>query len=474
MNPHIPHILFVNPWIHDFAAYDVWAKPYGLLSLAAITRCHGYQVSYIDCLDRFHPRAGKTDPYIRNGRGPFRKKTIQKPGGLSDINRTYSRYGIEPEWFREDLSAIPKPDLIMVTSLMTYWAPGVRETISAIKKIFPTVPVFLGGIYASLCYDHACKHSGADRVLSGSTEKTILDIFETYFGYRELSLYNPDDPDTYPYPAFDLQRVINYVPILSSRGCPFSCAYCASGYLNDAFTQRKPEFVVEEIKYFNTRHGVRDFAFYDDALLVNAKSHAIPMLEQLVNDDVNVRFHLPNALHIREINEEIASLMYLAGFQTIRLGLETVEFQEKRHQLDRKVSEKEFYDAVNVLLSAGFEKDQVGAYLLCGLPDQTTASVESSIRTVLKSGITPVLSHYTPIPHTALWPKAVLSSRYDLEADPIYTNNAILPCQKEPFSWEKVLYLKNIIKEGSDNNKPAIPEMVEAGCASEKLGSTHN
>ncbi|MGI9568270.1 MAG: B12-binding domain-containing radical SAM protein, partial [Desulfobulbia bacterium] len=59
-----PHALLVNPWIHDFAAYDFWAKPLGLLTLAALLRRHGYIVSYIDCLDRFHPRAKKTKPKI--------------------------------------------------------------------------------------------------------------------------------------------------------------------------------------------------------------------------------------------------------------------------------------------------------------------------------------------------------------------------------------------------------------------------
>ena len=63
---------------------------------------------------------------------------------------------------------------------------------------------------------------------------------------------------------------------------------------------------------------------------------------------------------------------------------------------------------------------------------------------VQAAGITPMLAHYTPIPHTAIWPAAVASSRYDLAADPIFTNNAIFPCQKAPFSWERWSYLKSL------------------------------
>ena len=66
----MPHILCVNPWIHDFAAYDFWAKPLGLLTLAAICRMHDCRVSYIDCLDRFDPRAPQTDPFLRTAAVP--------------------------------------------------------------------------------------------------------------------------------------------------------------------------------------------------------------------------------------------------------------------------------------------------------------------------------------------------------------------------------------------------------------------
>jgi hypothetical protein len=59
--------------------------------------------------------------------------------------------------------------------------------------------------------------------------------------------------------------------------------------------------------------------------------------------------------------------------------------------------------------------------------------------------MTPILAYYSPIPHTSLWSRAVSSSRYDLAADPIYTNNAIFPCQQDAFSWKTVTHLKEVI-----------------------------
>ena len=443
MNQDTPNILLVNPWICDFAAYDFWAKPMGLLSLASILRCHGYNVSYIDCLDRFHQKALKTDSHARYGRGPYLKTRIPKPDGLEDVSRNYSRYGIREEWFRNDLLAIPEPDLVLITSLMTYWHQGVRHAVDMIKEIYPDTLVILGGVYASLCQDHANVHSGADRVVTGSASQHILKLAEKFTGFAVSPKYNPDNPDTYPYPAFDLQRKISYIPILTSTGCPFSCAYCASHFLNPKRVLRSPESVVEEICYWHEKYDVIDFVFYDDALLVDAEKHAIPILEKIIETGISVRFHTPNAVHVRYVSDQTADLMYKAGFKTLRLGLETAAF-EQRKDFDNKVTADEFMQAVACLKNAGFNKDQVGAYLLAGLPGQTISSVEDSIKTVKQNNIMPVIAYYSPIPHTAMWKRAVASSRYKLESDPVFTNNSILPCQHKPFSWESISYLKNL------------------------------
>jgi radical SAM superfamily enzyme YgiQ (UPF0313 family) len=440
-----PHALLVNPWIHDFAAYDFWAKPMGLFVLAGLLRQAGWRVSVIDCLDRFHPRQPQSGADRRYGRGPFIKTPIEKPAGLADVNRHYSRYGIQPEWFEADLANIDPPNLILVTSLMTYWYTGVKETIKAIKRIWPDPPLVLGGIYASLCQEHAREHSGADMVITGPGEKSALELAAEIGGASWTAGFEPGDLDSYPYPAFDLQHRIHYVAILTSRGCPFKCAYCASHLVEPRHLVRSPEAIIEEIRYWHKDFSVRDFVLYDDAFLANAPQHAIPLLENIIRHNLKIRFHTPNAVHIRGITKKTAGLMFEAGFKTLRLGLETTDFED-RDALDRKVTGAEFQTAAAELKSAGFKKDQIGAYLLAGLPGQKFETIAASIRTVKKAGLTPVPAYYSPIPGTALWPYAVKASRYDLEADPIFTNNAILPCIPGPFSWDYIARIKALVK----------------------------
>lgn len=414
------------------------------MSLGGWLEAHGLRVSYVDCLDRFHPNAPPVDPLKRHGRGPYRKTPIPKPSGLAEVPRNFSRYGILPEWFESDLMRLDAPDLILVTSMMTYWYTGVKETITMLRGVFGDTPIVLGGIYASLCREHAHHQMPVDDIISGPGEPVLPDLLHRHTGLRLNPKFSAYDPDSWPFPAFHLQRTINFIPLLTTRGCPYACTYCASSFLNEKWWRRKPEGVVEEILYWHAEHRVRDFVLYDDALLTDARHHIVPILEAVIRRGITVRFHTPNAVHLREITPRVAQLMFDAGFKTLRLGLETTAF-ETRNRMDRKVTEGEFTAAVQYLMHAGFRTDQVGAYLLAGLPGQTPEAVEASIAMVKTTGITPVIAHYTPIPHTAMWPEAVAASPYDLENEPLFTNNALFPCRREGFSWDTLARFKQLI-----------------------------
>ena len=103
----------------------------------------------------------------------------------------------------------------------------------------------------------------------------------------------------------------------------------ASYFLNPERMWRSPESVIEEVKFWHQTHLISDFILYDDAFLVDAEMHAIPVLEKIIQADMNLRFHTPNAVHIRGINAETALLLFKAGFKTLRLGLETAEFDHR-------------------------------------------------------------------------------------------------------------------------------------------------
>jgi radical SAM superfamily enzyme YgiQ (UPF0313 family) len=210
--------------------------------------------------------------------------------------------------------------------------------------------------------------------------------------------------------------------------------------------RRDPEKVVDEIVFWSREHGVMDFAFYDDALLTGPEQCAEKLLRGIVSRVPGVRFHCPNGLHAREITAEIASLMRQAGFATIRIGLETTDPRRQR-QTGGKVSNEEFVRAMENLHRAGYSADEIGVYILCGLPYQEALEAADAVRFVRSHGGRPMLAEYSPIPHTKDWKGAVSISAYPLMEEPLFHNNTLLPCSFEGFTYEMYQDIKRSLKE---------------------------
>lgn len=434
-----PHILLINPWITDFAAYNFWIKPLGLLNIASLLRRNGFQVTVIDCLD--YP--AKTERY---GDGNFFKTKIEKPLPLKSIPRNYSQYGITEEMLLKSLSLLEEPDLICVSSGMTYWYPGVFKLIEITRKLFKNVPVILGGIYATLCFEHAKKHSAVDIVFGGNEKLEVLRLICQLTGF-EATPNSELRTAILLYPAFDLYPQLNYVTVATSRGCPLRCTYCASPFLTKGFFRRDPFEVADEIEYWTGKYRINNIAFYDDALLIEPLRHIIPILKEIIKRGIHCHFHTPNGLHIKEIDEEVGSLLFRTGFKTIRLGFETSD-EAMQLETGEKVDNQAFKWAVKHLRRAGYSGEEIGVYVMAGLPEQRVGQVEDSIAFVKEAGAKPILVEYSPIPHTPLFEKAKKMSQFDLENEPLYHNNSILPCQWEGFTMTDFKRLKEELGRG--------------------------
>jgi radical SAM superfamily enzyme YgiQ (UPF0313 family) len=443
------NILLINPWIYDFAAYDFWLKPLGLLYLGGLLRRNNHHIHFIDCLDPYHPAMQNIDKKPQRhayGDGKFFRQVIAKPESLKMIPKNYCRYGLTPEIFRQEIINHQETDLVLITSMMTYWYPGVFEAIKIIKEVMSTVPIVLGGKYATLCYDHAVKYSGADYIVSGAGEKQILNLLQKIYGEEPSFLPDPNNLDSLPYPVFDLVRKLEQVPLTTSRGCPYRCSYCSSHIFHDEFRRRNPLKVADEIEYWQNNFNVQNFTFYDDALLVNPEEMIIPLLTEVKKRNLSCNFHCPNGLHLREIDEEISNLLYHTGFKTIRFGFETSDFK-RQLATGGKVKNEELLNAIYHLKKAGYKTVDIVIYLLCGLPGQKTQEVSDSIDFVIECGAKPVLAEYSPIPGTQMWSEAVALSPFDIQGEPLYHNNSLLPCRNDDFTYARYRELKMALRE---------------------------
>ena len=423
----LKNILLINPWIYDFTAYDFWLRPLGLLGIASILRDHArVRLHYIDCLDRRHPLLDKRPKAVPDGRGAFPRHEVPKPAVLNDVPRTFARYGIPVEIFLGELDRIPVPDLVLLTCVMTYWYPGVQLAVELVRKKFGGVPVVLGGVYATLMPEHARRHSGVDRVVEGPAENQVLPLARDILGGGTVGEAAFQSLDEWPFPAWDLGRERGSLALLTSRGCPYRCTFCASPVITKGFEQRSPESALSEMENDFRLFGTRHFVFYDDALLLNKRDHIIPILQGVIRRKLPVAFHTPNGLHVREIDAETATLFRRAGFRSIYLSQESVD-EDFISRACPKVSPSELESAASALEGAGYSRRDLNVYLIVGVPGQSAAGIKESILHVRRLGLTPRVAYFSPVPGTPDWSRLVDRGVLPQDADPLLSNKLTFP-----------------------------------------------
>jgi len=412
-----PKILLVNLPIYDFAAYDFWLRPYGLLSIAGYLRGRA-EFTLFDYLDRLHSFYA-THKEIKNdqwGRGRFYFDKIPNPDCLRNIPRSFRRFGLPRLVFQDFLTSHTGYDFVFIGTVMTYWYPGVREVIEDIRRAMPATKIIIGGNYVTLCHSHAEK-LGADLLVEGNDLGPVWD----FTGLTSDSTSSPQADLSQPglWEAYDKLSV---GALKLSDGCPFECTYCLVPKVYGKFRPRSLERSLAELELL-VKLGARNIAFYDDALLFDAKNVLIPFFNEVIRRDIKVNFHSPNAINARFVTKEIAQLMVRAGFKCFYLGFESAS-RDWQKQTGSKVFSEELAEAVANLKTAGAEPNNITAYQILGHPKTNVADLEESMCFVNCLGVRGMLADFSPIPGT---PDGELCRKWVDMDEPLLHNKTAFP-----------------------------------------------
>lgn len=419
-----PKVLVINPPIYDVAAYSFWSAPLGLLQVGAVLRESGMDVELLDCL------AEKEEKRKDDGRAPFISRRAATPDALKETGKKFRRYGMAADEVERRLGSLGPPDLVLVTCVMTYWYPGAAEVAEVCRERFPGAKIVVGGIYPSLCYDHARKQMrGADLVVTNGMLDAFYAFVEESLSWKLALKPQQAEPGAFPFPAFDLYAVRHFVPLLTSFGCVYRCAYCATPRLYPRMARRRPEDVLAEIGHWHSR-GVSRFVLYDDNFLFEAEAFARPILSAIGRLPYEISVYNPNGLNASLLDGETASLLAAAGFREVRLGLETAD-PVLLKRMGGKVTREGFARGVELLGRAGFSAGSIRAYVMAGLPMQRHEEARATIAFASALGVMVDLATYTPIPGTELFGRYAHLARYPIASEPLFQNNALFP-----FAWE--------------------------------------
>ncbi|NYB28196.1 MAG: radical SAM protein [Methanobacteriaceae archaeon] len=401
-------VLMINPPIYDVQYWAYWNQPHGLLKLATMLKeKFNCNVLLLDCMETNERRKVKKKKIPNNYKNPIRDKWC---------------YGITPDEVRKILLKYKEdkaqPDEVWITSIMTYWWESTRDIVEIVCEVLPNAIIRLGGIYPTLCPEHALKNIPAfSEIIKG--EELFKRLESKGIGYgnntivcgevpeasdlkTDLSLYTSSETNLNPHTDY----TVRYAILSASRGCPYNCSYCAQKKINGPGRPRfRPaEDVVEEILEKHRIFNINQFAFYEDNLLFY-KENFCRILKKLIISGVRFELYAPEGVEPRALDLETLQLMKKVGFQKIYLPLETVNPDTYKKWNRRHTGLDHFNEALSLCSKVGFSlrNQDVNAFVLFGVPGENLEEVISTILYASSAvgSVIPML--FTPVPGSTIY-----------------------------------------------------------------------
>jgi len=285
------------------------------------------------------------------------------------------------------------------------YAKELNYYLHIIEKDLITV---VGGAHASLCPDDC---NGFDAVVVGEGEKVILDIIEKGVrGRIEQERFIKDiDRFSIDWGLLPEEQMFSYtllpgekygesgdkgVTLIGSRGCPFSCAFCAN-FASAPVVFRSPQNIYEEVYLLRDKYGVLEFRFVDDMFTLN-KQWIKVVCEHLAILDIKYRCHT-RADHL---TREIVHWLKNSGCVEVAMGVESGDPQVLK-MVNKQETVETFTTAISLLKDVGL---RAKVYLISGLPGETERSLGCTYEFMCKARPDKwTLSQFTPYPGCAVW-----------------------------------------------------------------------
>jgi anaerobic magnesium-protoporphyrin IX monomethyl ester cyclase len=222
------------------------------------------------------------------------------------------------------------------------------------------------------------------------------------------------DLDRIPFPGWELIRPETYppaqhgaffrrfpiAPIITTRGCPYACKFCAAPVLcGREMRYRDPDSVMDEIKMLYSRFRIREFHIIDDNFTINP-NHARAVLEKIIASGLPLSLAFPNGIRTETVDEPLLALMKKAGVYLISLGLESGS-DRVLALMNKKLTVKKSEEKIHLMKKTGID---TAGFFIMGFPGETEADIRRTIRWSLRL---PLLranyGHFMPLPGTPIY-----------------------------------------------------------------------
>lgn len=293
----------------------------------------------------------------------------------------------------------PRSGLIGISCMFSTEWPVVRELIAALGRRFPGVPIVCGGEHPTAAPEFSLEEAPAlTACVLGEGEETAValavavDEGSPWVGIAGLALRTVDGVvrttprpriravDDIPLPRWDLTPIETYLagghsfgvdrgrtmPILASRGCPYSCTFCSSPAMwTTRWVARSPSLVADEIEGYVRALGAEAVDFYDLTAIVR-RDWIIAFCNELLRRELPITWQLPSGTRSEAIDGEVATLLARSGCRNVSYAPESGSPRILR-AIDKRVDLPRMEASMAAAVDAGLN---VKANVMVGFPGE--------------------------------------------------------------------------------------------------------
>jgi len=322
--------------------------------------------------------------------------------------------------------------------------PVVRHLAKRIKSINPEIQVVIGGIHPTIYAKEILSqhYDCIDYVIIGEGEESLVALLQRleskqfselssvdglgYWDGKEVIIHPRrnyiENLDDLPFPAVDLLNIQDYfidtcewyspkgfpiktpVPIITSRSCPNMCNFCSMHLVHGKrIRYRSPENVVEEMKMYIQRYGLRYFNITDDNLTMN-KTRLIKLMDLIIKEKLDIQFSTENGVYINGLDEEVLDALSAAGLVRLHLAFETGSDYIRNQVIKKHVSNKKIAELKDVLLQDKYNHIYLYGYFVIGFPEETKETLDETYQLITSFPLDNYSVFYAvPFPGTRLY-----------------------------------------------------------------------
>ena len=343
-----------------------------------------------------------------------------------------------------------QPDIAGFSSLYFSY-PYALKTAAKIKEKYPEVKIVFGGPHPSFEPSTVVSEDVIDYVVVGEGEVTLPALVAALEKGEQLTrvqgiayksngnvMVTPSRPvikslDSIPHPAWHLlerekMRDDIWGTIVTSRGCPFNCIFCAtSAFHGHTMRFHSVDWVVKEFE--DISHSFDKIMVGDDHFTIH-KKRIVKICDELQKNGIKTNFWAETRADA--VDSEIVYSLKRVGCSEICIGVESAEDKILK-TIGKKITADQAKRAVKTVEGAGIEAT---TSFIVGLPGQTKKSVvESTLNFVAETKPTQVNVSILMLCSGA--PVYVMPEKYGVEI--LKAASFITPFCTETMTWTDIV-----------------------------------